>query len=122
GSLAGLLFAANSTAAVLGAIDDPAIRIVSLTVTESGYYLNAATKQLDPAHPLVTHDLADPTHPRSTIGLIVEAYRRRMALGLPAFTSLSCDNIQHNGVVLRDAVLAFARLRDPHLADWIEKY
>ena len=38
---------------------------------------------------------------------------------LPPFTALSCDNIQHNGAVLRDAVLALAALRDNTLTDWI---
>lgn len=121
GSLAGILYGGESSAAVLDAIDDPAIRIVSLTVTESGYCLNSATKQLDPEHPLVAHDLAGPACPRSTIGVLVEAYRRRMERGLAAFTALSCDNIEHNGVVLRGAVLELARRRDPNLAAWIEK-
>jgi mannitol-1-phosphate/altronate dehydrogenase len=119
GSLADVIHAGQSTAAVLDAIDNPAIRIVSLTVTEVGYCLNSATKQLDPAHPLIVQDLAHPERPRSAIGVIVEAYRRRSALGLSAFTALSCDNIQHNGNVLSRAVLALARLRDPSLADWI---
>ena len=119
GSLADVLYAGQSTAAVLKAIDNPASRIVSLTVTEVGYCLNSATKQLDPAHPLIAHDLAHPEQPRSAIGVIVEAFRRRSALGLPAFTALSCDNIQHNGNVLSRAVLAMARLRDSSLADWI---
>ena len=121
GSLAGIVYAGKSSSDALDAIDDQAIRIVSLTVTESGYCLNAATKQLDPTHPLIVHDLADPERPRSAIGVIVEAYRRRMSAGLPAFTALTCDNIQHNGVVLSRAVLALARLRDPALADWVEK-
>ena len=119
GSLADILYAGRSSTAVLGTIDDPAVRIVSLTVTDSGYCLNSATKQLDPAHPLVVHDLAHPEQPRSAIGVIVEAYRRRMSSRLPAFTALTCDNIEHNGVVLSRAVLALARLRDPSLADWI---
>jgi mannitol 2-dehydrogenase len=34
---------------------------------------------------------------------------------------LSCDNIQHNGGVLRSAVLALAALRDTKLADWISE-
>lgn len=119
GSLTDIVYAGQSSTQVLHVIDDPAIRILSLTVTESGYCLNSSTKQLDPAHPLVVHDLAHPEQPRSAIGVIVEAYRRRMSTGLPAFTALTCDNIQHNGVVLSRAVLALARLRDPSLADWI---
>ncbi len=119
GSLAGCLFAGQDSSALLDAIDDPAIRIVSLTVTENGYCLNRATKRLDPEHALIRADLADPARPRSAIGVIVEAYRRRRTAGAAPFTALSCDNIQHNGTVLRDAVLALARLRDPDLADWI---
>ena len=37
----------------------------------------------------------------------VEAFRRRRAAGLPAFTALSCDNIQHNGRVLHDACILY---------------
>ena len=121
GSLAGVIFAGESSAALLDAIDKPAIRIVSLTVTEHGYCLNRSTKQLDPDHALIREDLAHPELPSSAIGIIVEAYRRRRQSGVPPFTALSCDNIQHNGGVLRSAVLALAALRDPKLADWISE-
>jgi mannitol 2-dehydrogenase len=53
------------------------------------------------------------------VGVLVEALRRRMVGGRSAFSAMSCDNIQGNGQVLRGAVLAFAALRDPALADWI---
>jgi fructuronate reductase/mannitol 2-dehydrogenase len=118
-SLADVIFAGQSSAALMDAIDAPEIRIVSLTVTEHGYCLNRSTKRLDPDHPLIREDLAHPDHPSSAIGIIVEAYRRRRASDMPPFTALSCDNIQHNGDVLRDAVLALATLRDRELADWI---
>jgi fructuronate reductase/mannitol 2-dehydrogenase len=119
GSLAGLVFAGESSAALLRAMDAPAIRVVSLTVTENGYCIDRATKQLDPGNPLIRADLAEPFAPRSAIGIIVEALRRRHAAGAAAFTVLSCDNLQHNGQVLRDAVLALAEMRDPSLARWI---
>jgi mannitol 2-dehydrogenase len=47
GSVCEVIFAGESPQAALDAIDDPAIRIVSLTVTENGYCRNAATKTLD---------------------------------------------------------------------------
>ena len=119
GSLADVAFAGESSAALLGMIDRPAIRIVSLTVTENGYCLNRSTKRLDPEHELVRQDLAHPERPSSAVGIIAEAFRRRRDAGLPPFTAMSCDNIQHNGEVLRQAVLDLARLRDPSLADWI---
>ncbi len=121
GSLAAVVFAGESSAALLDVIDRPEIRIVSLTVTENGYCLNRSTKRLDPAHTLILADLARPEQPSSAIGIIVEAYRRRRDGGARPFTALSCDNIQHNGTVLREAVLALAGLRDPALAEWIEQ-
>ena len=120
GSLCEILFAGETSAAVLAAIKSPSVRIVSLTVTENGYCLNPATKQLDFAHPSIVHDLSHPELPRTAIGIIVAAYRWRQALGLPAFTALCCDNIQHNGAVLRNAVIALAQRRDPLLAAWID--
>ena len=55
-------------------------RIVSLTVTEKGYCLDAKN-QLDLANADIAHDLANPAQPRSTIGWIVEGLRRRRAQG-----------------------------------------
>jgi mannitol 2-dehydrogenase len=122
GALNEVIFAGESSSELLNVIDRPSIRIVSLTITENGYCLNPSTKVLDPCHGLIKRDLAEPATPHSAIGIIVEAYRRRMAKGHPPFTALSCDNIQHNGHVLRAAVLALARLRDPKLAEWIEAH
>ncbi len=121
GSLADVVFAAESSAALLDAIDRPEIRIVSLTVTEHGYCLNRATKRLDAENALIRADLAHPERPSSAIGIVVEACRRRRPGGRP-FTALSCDNIQRNGEVLREACLALARLRDPELAAWIAEH
>jgi mannitol 2-dehydrogenase len=119
GSLAEVLFAGDTTAPLLAQMDDPALRILSLTVSENGYCLNPATRRLDPEHAMIRADLAHPVRPRSAIGVIVEAYRRRMEAGQPAFTAMTCDNIQNNGDVLREAVTDLATLRDPRLADWI---
>lgn len=120
GALTEMIYAGEDSTEVLSRIADPRIRIVSLTVTENGYCLNRATKRLDTEHRLIRQDLATPERPASAIGIIVEGFRRRKEAGLPAFTALSCDNIQHNGEVLRDAVLTLAGLRDKALAAWIE--
>ncbi|WP_454886622.1 mannitol dehydrogenase family protein [Sphingomonas oryzagri] len=121
GSLADVVCAAEDSAALLGAIERPGIRIVSLTVTEHGYCLDPATRRLASGHPAIAADLADPERPKSAIGILVESLRRRRAGGNRPFTALSCDNIQHNGHVLKHAVLDFAALRDTALARWIER-
>ena len=119
GSIVDYLFAPDDPGAVLARLRDPAIRIVSLTVTEGGYNLDERTGAFRLDAPAIVHDLAQPETPRTVFGFIVSALDQRRAAGLPAFTVLSCDNLRHNGAVLREAVLAFARARDPALAAWI---
>ncbi len=99
---------------------DPAIRIVSMTVTESGYYVDPATNGFDGAHPDLVFDAAHPDRPRTAFGAIIAALRLRRDAGLGPFTGLSCDNLQGNGDILRQTVVSLARMSDPDLADWID--
>jgi mannitol 2-dehydrogenase len=121
GSLTEYLFAPDDPEAAVEKMAAPATRIVSLTVTEGGYNLDAVTGEFNPADPGVQADLAPGAPPRTVFGLVTEALARRRARGLPAFTVLSCDNIQGNGHLSRRAFTAFARLRDPGLAGWISR-
>jgi len=98
---------------------DPAIRIVSLTVTEGGYYIDPVTKTFDAGHPDILADAASPQHPCTAFGAIVAALSARRAAGQGAFTVQSCDNLLGNGRIARETVLGVARLQDPALADWI---
>ncbi len=97
----------------------PDIRIVALTVTEGGYYIDPATKGFDATHPDILHDAAHPETPRTAFGAMVAALALRRARGLGPFTGQSCDNLQGNGAILRQTVVSLARLSDPGLADWI---
>lgn len=111
---------ATDTAAALAALADPAVRVVTLTVTEKGYGIDRATGGPDLRHPAVAHDLAHPDVPEGTLGLLVAALSRRRGAGMPPFTALSCDNLPENGRLLRGGVTGFARRIDPALADWID--
>jgi mannitol 2-dehydrogenase len=119
GSLRGFISAHRDRQHLLQEMCNPVVKIVSLTVTPNGYCLNPATRRLDPTHPAILKDLAAPTNPISAIGVIAEAYRRRRAAGIEPFTALSCDNIPHNGRVLRNAVLDYTETFDPELCSWI---
>jgi len=94
--------------------------IVSITITEKGYGHDPATGALDPSHPEIAHDLADPEHPGSAIGLIVASLETRRATHGRPFTVLTCDNLPHNGPLVRGLALAYAQRRDAALADWID--
>jgi len=114
-----VLVAPEDPGAVLAAMADPSVKIVSLTVTEKGYCHNPATGRLRMDDPDIIHDLAHPDAPRSAPGFLVHALAQRRAAGLAPFTVLSCDNLPHNGTLVRNVVLEFARALDLDLADWI---
>ena len=105
---------------VLNAMCEPQVAIVSLTITEKGYCHAPATGQLMLDHPLIAADLQNPHQPKSAPGVVVEALARRKALGLPAFSVMSCDNMPENGNVMRNVTCAYARAVDANLADWID--
>jgi mannitol-1-phosphate/altronate dehydrogenase len=119
GAIVEYLFAPADPAAVLAKLRDPAIRIVSMTITEGGYNIDEAMGEFRLDAPDVARDLGHPEAPRTVFGFVAEALARRRADGLPPFTVLSCDNLPHNGDVARRAILAFAAARDAGLADWI---
>lgn len=96
-------------AATIAAMSDPAIRIVSLTVTEGGYFINAKTGSFDSAHPDIVADSTATDVPRTVFGIIVAALERRRQAGIAPFTVMSCDNLPENGHVARAAVLGLAR-------------
>jgi fructuronate reductase len=105
--------------ALLVAMADPRVRIVSLTVTEKGYCHDPAAGGLDEGHPDIRHDLAAPGRPRSAPGFLVEALRRRREAGTPPFAVLSCDNLPANGETACRVVARLGALRDPGLGAWI---
>lgn len=80
-------------AEVVERLADPRITVVTITVTEKGYLPG-----------------------QDVIAWLVAGLERRAAAGAGPVTVLSCDNMPHNGQVVRDAVLASA----DGLRDWID--
>lgn len=120
GSMVDFLPVEAGAAPLIAAMAAPAIRIVSLTVTEGGYFIDPATGGFDAEHPDIRHDVDAPERPRTAFGAIVAALRLRRDRGHGPFTCQSCDNLQGNGAVLRQAVVSLARLTDGALAEWID--
>ena len=120
GSMTRFLHAADDPGAVLAAMRAASTRIVSLTITEGGYLFRPSTGDFDAEHPLIRPDLVAGATPTTPFGFIVEALRLRREDGTPPFTVMSCDNIPGNGDVAKTMIVAFATLKDPDLATWIE--
>ena len=121
GAIARTLVAPEDPQAVIEAMVDPNVKIVSLTITEKGYCIAPSTGALDLNHPDIVHDLAQPEHPRSAVGYIVAALTARRKAGRLPFTVLSCDNLPSNGALARAMVLDFARQVDEDLALWVDQ-
>ncbi|HVW74493.1 MAG TPA: mannitol dehydrogenase family protein [Rhizomicrobium sp.] len=118
GVLRAALFAPRDRAQLLAALTAPATQVMTLTLSEKGYCLDAGGT-LDMAHPDIAADLAAPDTPRSAIGWLAQALAQRRKMGAGPLTILSCDNLQSNGDKLANAVTAFADRTHSGLASWI---
>ncbi|HAX22394.1 MAG TPA: D-arabinitol 4-dehydrogenase [Hydrogenophaga sp.] len=105
---------------------DPATRIISFTVTEAGYYLDASN-QLDWASfPDLRADLAAVKAGQaghSLYGALVTLLRARMNAGAGPVTLMNCDNLRHNGDRSRSGLLQFIdAVGDTALKDWVQAH
>lgn len=114
-------FAAVYADTLVARLQRPDIRIVSLTITEGGYYRDAKTGGFQIDHPEIVHDCRFPDSPSTVFGVIVSALAARRKAGLEPFTMLSCDNLPGNGDAARSAVVGLAEAISPDLARWIEE-
>ncbi|MBO0836135.1 MAG: mannitol dehydrogenase family protein [Actinobacteria bacterium] len=126
GSIREVRYAGADPAAVVARIADPAVEIVSLTVTEKGYRHDPATGMLHLQDPEIAADLAGQP-PRTVIGQLVAGLAARAAAAVP-MTVLCCDNLPANGATVRGLVLAYARgyaarhAAASRLPDWIAEH
>lgn len=119
GSITQYLFAPENRQAVIDALADPQCRIVTLTITEGGYYYIESSGEFDANHPTIQHDLQHPDQPIGAYGFLTAALEQRRKQGLAPFTVLSCDNLQGNGNIVRKMLTAFAELQNPELGRWV---
>ncbi|MCL4117735.1 UNVERIFIED_CONTAM: hypothetical protein GTU68_062377 [Idotea baltica] len=109
----------DNSQSVIDRLANAETKIVSLTITEGGYNFNAATGEFNFENKDIQHELKNPQEPKTVYGFLTAALRKRRDKNIPAFTIMSCDNIEHNGDVARNMVLAFAKRQDSELAEWI---
>lgn len=131
GSLRDVASPSRDSARVLGAMASPSTQIASLTITEKGY-LRAPDGTIDLDLPAVQHDLEairselgaerglDGNEPSQTaIGLLVRGLARRYRTGGEPITVLSCDNVVHNGEMVKRVVLSLAEAVGDPAAGWL---
>lgn len=121
GAVKSVLVATREPDALVAAIADPAIQVITLTITEKGYCIGADGRSLNTRHADVAYDLRNPGHPRTALGFLALGLHRRMAHGGPALTLLSCDNLAQNSRVLRAVLIDYLQRTWPEVVTWLEQ-
>ncbi len=103
GAIREVAFAGADPAEVVAKIAEPAVTVVTLTVTEKGYRHDPATGRLRLADPEVAADLAG-RPPRTAVGQLAAGLAARAAADGPPLTIVCCDNLPSSGRTLRGLV------------------
>lgn len=127
---------ASDLAALIGYLSDPAVVVVTSTVTEAGYH-RRPDGGLDATSPTVATDLetlrsalATDASPEHLGGLelatapvrLLAGLAARAAAGAGAITILPCDNLPDNGPAFARVVRDAASLAAPELGGWLEEH
>lgn len=123
GAIKTVLVAPENPRTLVEWLSDPDIRVITLTITEKGYCHDASSGRLRLDHPDIRRDLERfPEMPVTAVGYLAAGLARRRQLNRDGVTLLSCDNLPHNGRVLKTVVTDFVAEADPSLLPWIEKH
>jgi mannitol 2-dehydrogenase len=117
GSIKEYSYAPSDPQRVIQLLASDAIKIISLTITEKGYYYDARG-DLDIAHPDIKADLHS-SIPRTAVGFLFSAAKARKEHNGSPMTLLSCDNLPSNGDLLHHLLVQFAESKERAVADWI---
>jgi len=126
GSLRNFLFAPEDREGVIEKMASPECRILSLTITEGGYYINQGTGEFDEHHPDIQYDLA---HHTVVFGPRYEALLREIFDGpeLPPDFSLylHAPTVSDPGLAPPGCGTHYVLSPVPHLGkaniDWVEE-
>ena len=120
-SISDFFVAKKDSRSVLEALSNEQIEIVSITITEKGYYYDSDKKELDFDNQNIIDDLRNLENPKTAVGFLVTGLRDRYLSGKVPFTVLSCDNLPNNGAIVKKIILDFAQKIDPSFAKWVSK-
>ncbi|MBC8270527.1 MAG: mannitol dehydrogenase family protein [Gammaproteobacteria bacterium] len=121
GALQNVLTLSQQRQEIIGLIASPSIKIITLTITEKGYCLNASG-QLNEDHPDVRHDLDNPAMPVSALGIIAAGLKQRMDNRAGPITIISCDNLSENGNATARTIGGLLVRLDRGIAHWVEDH
>lgn len=119
GSMKEVIHAPTEVEKLLEKIASPEIKILSLTITEKGYYYNEK-KDLDFTNQSIIHDLALPEKPLTAYGYLVKGLLKRRANNVGPVTIMCCDNLPGNGHITKHLLSQFIEKAAPDLMAWVD--
>lgn len=122
GTMLEMIVAPEHPQRLIEAIASPAIRLVTITVTEKGYRLDPSSGELVEDDPEIQAELASLASPTTMPGYLAAGLKLRRDRGMPPITIASCDNMTDNGGKLSKAVANIAAPHDESLCDWIGRH
>ena len=121
GSIVELFYAPENPFAVIRKMADKSIRLITLTITEGGYnFTSEGSFNWD--NDAVLWDLQCPNQPKTVFGYLYAALKLRRDQSVGGLTIQSCDNMEHNGDVMRRMLYAFIAKADPEMISWLDRY
>jgi len=103
-----------------GLLSLPTVHMVTITVTESGYYTDP-NGDLNLAHPTINAEVSG-NLTESVYAYLRLALAKRVATTDAPLTIACCDNIRQNGKMLSRNLLAYLKAcNELELATWVEK-
>lgn len=114
------LYAPENPERLIEQIANPAIKLVTMTITEKGYLLKNGI--LDLSNQDVVHDLSEPTVPRTVYYYLSKGLAARAAANSGPIVIMSLDNVEGNSSQLRLALLDFINQTNPGLKSWVEAH
>jgi mannitol 2-dehydrogenase len=118
GSMKELIHAPSEVQNVIDRIASSSIKILSLTITEKGYYYNEK-RDLDLNSEAVRHDISLPQNPKTAYGYIVKGLLKRKHNNSGALTIMCCDNLPGNGHITQHLLNQFIAEAVPDLLSWV---
>lgn len=121
GSIREIMSASDDIHSVIERLADPAVKVVTMTVTEAGYCWSAESGSLDGDDPGIVHDIDNPRSPITMPGLLLAALANRKNKGVEPFAIVPCDNLLSNGKITATVLSQLAEVTDPALEPWLSE-
>jgi mannitol 2-dehydrogenase len=119
GSIVDYRYAPDDPEAVIELLAAPSTRIISLTITEGGYNIDNLGNGGIAGSAGGGGIAGSAGGGINVFGLVADALARRRDRGIPSPTIVSCDNIEGNGEVARQAFTTYAERVHPGLGEWM---